>query len=175
MELLFLQLARVKYKTAQRWKQSEFLAKEMNDFNNNVDVMRAMVMLDWTKAEIFLYEEERLNELKDKTELSFDNGMLLKAFSDHNTVKDFGDEGFRIRQIFDTFLYELGKFQIYLDNDLITKMDLKKHVIYWLNIIGGNDNKGKSEEVIKALWHYIDVYQYNTVKRLLRTYGIKIN
>lgn len=163
------------YKTAQRWKKSEFLAKEMNDFNNNEDVMRAMVMLDWTQAEIFLYEEERLNELKEKTELSFDNKLLEFAFSDHIQIKDFKDEGFVIRQIFDTFFYELGKFQIYLDNNLIAKQDLEKHVYYWLRILAGQDNKGKSSLVIKSLWNYIDVYQYDNIKKLLNTYGFIID
>lgn len=81
---------------AQKWKKSEFLAKEMNEFNNNEDMKRAMVVLDWTQAEIFLFEEERLNELSNKTEISFNNVLLLKSFSDHYTIKNFGDEGFRI-------------------------------------------------------------------------------
>ena len=50
--------ALVEYTKAQRWKKAEFLAREVKEFFADAYVQRALLMLDWNKVDIQLFENE---------------------------------------------------------------------------------------------------------------------
>ncbi len=157
------------YSKAQKWKKSEFLVKEIKEFNNDSDVQNAFLMLDWNNIDI-----TTLNINVEETKKFYFNDHLFENSLKHHKEKTFTPEEAVIRLIMDAFLFKLGMFQNYLKSKLITANDLKPYIIYWIEIIGDTNNDRKSKSVRLQLWRYINYYQYDSVIELCKNYGFNI-
>ncbi len=157
------------YSKAQKWKKSEFLAKEIKEFNNDSDVQNAFLMLDWNNIDI-----TTSNINVEETKKIYFNDRLFENSLKHHKEKTFTPEEAVIRLIMDAFLFKLGMFQNYLESKLITANDLKPYIIYWIEIIGDTNNDRKSKIVRLQLWRYINYYRYDSVIKLFKNYGFNI-
>jgi hypothetical protein len=125
----------IEYQKSQKWKKNEFLAKEMKEFFADKDVKRALLIIDWNRTDLPLYENE-IPENKKRTILFTDDHLENSLAAGSNM--EFTEEETIIRRTVDRFLEELSMFQIYVDNKLVTTKDLKPYLDYWMSRIGDN-------------------------------------
>lgn len=159
------------FQHAQKWKRAEFLAQKHKDFTDNLYVQKAMRMLDGFA--IFLPVDK--NELDGSSEyIDFVPGKLSKALTPiADEVKRPKEEAY-IRLCIDKFLFRLGVFQRYLDNNLVDKTQVQNLFGYWIKAIGDTNDKVIDLETKRLLHNYIIDYNYEDVKDILQTYGYTI-
>lgn len=137
------------YIKTQKWKKNEFLAKEMKEFFLDRDVKKTLLILDWKRIDIPLYE----NEIQSNTERSifFEDDIHLVNSLSTDPNSEFNDEETIIRKSVDEFLVKLSMLQNYIDNDLFKTEDLKPYLSYWIGMIGDKDKSGKNTIYIENL------------------------
>lgn len=162
------------YKKSQKWKRAEFVYQLFKNFKDDLNVKRAMRMLDWNRIDIPLFE----NEIMNKKSFWFEDDLFYNALQYHlemDTESGFSDEETVIRFIMDDFFEKLGMFNSYINKGLISKEDIESYLIYWISIIGDTNNMNKSEKIRKQLWHYIIKYGYDDVVNICKIFGYKIS
>jgi hypothetical protein len=156
------------FQLAQKWRRAEFLAQKHKDFTDNLHVQKAMTMLDGFSTFLSINK----NEFDGKTEyIDFVPNKLTKALTPLSDETKRPREETYIRICIDKFLFRIGVFQRYLDNNLVDKGEVLNLLGYWIKAIGDkNDNVIKSD--IKRLLHnYIIDFQYKSTIDILQTYG----
>ncbi|EFK36258.1 Uncharacterised protein [Chryseobacterium gleum] len=164
--------ALLEYSKSQKWKRNEFLAKEMKDFFSDRDVKKALLILDWNRIDIPLYENE-IPSNKERSIFFVDETHLENSLS-VSPNSEFNDEETIIRKSIDEFLVRLSTLQNYIDNNLFTTKDLKPYIIYWMGLIGDKNRANKNPIYIEKLWLFIKRYEYSQVIKMLKNYGYEI-
>jgi hypothetical protein len=165
------------YYKAQRWKQLEFVAEQVKQFDSDPQVNNAMLMLDWKVRTIDLYP--KLNDPESRF-VTVDDSMLYKALAtrQEDTKTNFTDEEAEIRACFDSFFSYLQRFDQFIEARLVRRMDFWPFLRYWLNFIGDPEewkrSDGKEAILMWQLWDFVDYYEYSGVTRLFKRYGISI-
>ena len=155
----------------QKWKRAEFLAQKHKEFTDNTYVQKTMRMLDGFA--ILLPVDK--NEFDGQKEyIDFTPGKLLKALSDrqHETQPD--KEAVYISLCIDKFLFRLGNFQNYLDNNLVDRPQVENLLGYWIGAIGDKNNGVINNEIKSLLHNYIKVHNYKSLIKLLKNFGYEI-
>lgn len=164
--------ALVEYTKSQKWKKNEFLAKEMKDFFSDRDVKKALLILDWNRIDIPLYDNE-IPTNKERSIFFVDETHLENSLSISPNA-EFNDEETILRKSIDEFLVRLSTLQNYIDNKLFTTKDLRPYIVYWISLIGDKNKAHKNPIYIENLWNFIKRYEYTQVIKLLKNYGYKI-
>lgn len=156
------------YRKAQKWKQAEFLSKEMKEMLNDPGVKLVLLMLDWNEYKLSLSNNDKIH---------FKDDLLVSALCYHEDKPNgkYTEEEAQIRHLFDTFFEKLTTLQTYIDSGLFSHKDLEPYLIYYFRIIGDPKNGRKSASVRKSIWNFMDKYDYLQAKRLVSSYGFAIN
>lgn len=162
----------IEYRRAQKWKKSEFLAKEIKEFLSDKDVRRALLILDWNVIDLPLYESE-IPENKHRSFL-FDDEIHLKNALSIIPDSRFTDEESIVRKTIDEFLVRLSMIQNYVDSKLINTNDLKPYLKYWIKLMGDKEKSRKKVEYTAKLWAFILHFEYDQVIRLMENFDYKI-
>src|SRR5690606_35261241 len=91
--------ALVEYTKSQKWKKNEFLAKEMKDFFSDRDVKKALLILDWNRIDIPLYDNE-IPTNKERSIFFVDETHLENSLSISPNA-EFNDEETILRKSID--------------------------------------------------------------------------
>jgi hypothetical protein len=86
----------------------------------------------------------------------------------------YGREEARLRDIFDRFLTEFSRFEVFIEAGLVTADEFDPYISYWVSLIADPSRGGKSPKFTKALWQFIEDYGYTGVQSLCRRYGYDI-
>ncbi|MDQ8015104.1 MAG: hypothetical protein REI96_21845 [Flavobacterium nitrogenifigens] len=162
----------IEYKKTQKWKKNEFLAKEIKDFFADREVKKTLLILDWNRIDLPLYDNE-IPENNTRSIFYIDEIHLANSLSTE-PESVFTDEETIIRKSIDEFLVKLSMFQNYIDNKLITTKDLKPYLEYWINMIGDRNKAQKNPMYIENLWKFIKRYEYSQVIKLLKSFDHNI-
>ena len=162
----------IEYKKTQRWKKNEFLAREIKEFLADRDVKKVLLILDWKRIDLPLYDNE-IPENSTRLIFYIDEVHLENSLSTEPN-SEFTDEETIIRKSIDEFLVKLSMFQNYVDNKLITTNDLKPYLEYWINMIGDRSKSQKNPIYIENLWKFIKKYEYSQVIKLLKSFDHNI-
>lgn len=155
----------IEYTKAQKWKKAEFVANQVKEFNSDANVRMAKLMLDWENREINLFPE--------KEPVIVTEGLLLGALTPESyklqggQLVGFTEEEAKIRDIFDDFFDKIGVFNQYIEADLIRFSDIKPYIIYWLQVLNGQNENYRSEELVIQISKYLKRYGYQDVLALL--------
>jgi hypothetical protein len=141
-----------------KWKKSEFLAKEIKDFQNNDNVKIVFQLLDWNSRKIKLKCGERTISDLD----------LVSALQTHDVKNKFPIHEAELRDVFDDFFDRLSTFNIYLKNGLISEKELYLYIGYYTNIL--TSSKRKPEIVSKTLKNYLVYYEFTGVLDLIQRF-----
>lgn len=155
------------YTKAQKWKKLEFVANQMKEFNNDSDVKKAMQMLDYTNRNIVL----------DGENIVITDELLESALFPDLAGKNgngFTLQEAQIRDIFDHFFDKLSTINQYISSGLITVEDVRPYLIYWIEILGKDDNERKPNTLITNIWQYWQYFNYADMIMLLKRFGYKI-
>jgi len=171
----------------EKWKRTEFLAKEMKEFLAAEPVKNALTMIDWAERDIKLLSATppstsvvRVTQWMSGRAL-FPH-MLDGAVAEGETSAVDG-EGMRpftsvesaIRDCFDALLDGLERFSAYRKSNLITIEQLRPYLDYWITDIA-RDATGEMEATFcAALITYIHVYGFVGVAELFAEWGHPID
>lgn len=147
------------YVQSLKWKKSEFLAKEIKEFQNDPDTKIVFQLLDWNAREIQIRGEKIV--VTDKS--------LTTALETHQTRQEFQPWEANLRDIFDKFFDKISMFEIYIQNGLIKEKELFLYLGYYINIL--SDEKRKPKELLKAFDSYLEYYQFSNVKKIMKSFN----
>jgi hypothetical protein len=156
----------IEYMKAQKWKRMEFVANQIKEFNNDIDVKKAMQMLDYTNREVEL----------GGVEVTISNQMLESSLFPDSRGKNgdgFTHDEAHIRDIFDHFFDKLSVFNQYINSGLINLEDVSPYLIYWITILGKKDNERKPIVLIDNIWKYWKAFNYVDMISLMGKFGYK--
>jgi hypothetical protein len=159
----------IEYTKAQKWKQAEFVSREVKEFHNDFDVKRALIMLDWNRRAIDLHP----GEIEGKTKLIVDDELIKSALMTHWDRQVSSVEQALIKKIFDTFFDRLTIFNNYITLKLISAEDIKPYLVYWITILAEDSSPRKTKEVRAQIWDYIRAYGYTDVEELCKMLGFE--
>ncbi len=155
------------YEKEQKWKRSEFAAREMKEFRSDPAVQKVMMMLDWDNRDIQLSED-----VKFGLDVNIDSELCLSLRATRKG--NFTDRQALIRDYFDVFFDYLGRFEASIESRLLDKSDYEPYLKYWLNIIGNKNSNKKSPEFYKNIWEYIEYFDYKNVQSFMARYKYDI-
>ena len=155
------------YEKEQKWKRSEFVAREIKEFRSDPTVQKVMMMLDWDIRDIQLSKD-----VKFGLDENIDSELCksLRATREGN----FTDRQALIRDSFDIFFDYLGRFEVSIESRLLDKSDFEPYLKYWLNIIGNKNSNKKSPEFYRHIWEYIEYFDYKNVQSFMARYKYDI-
>ena len=154
----------LQYIKTQKWKRAEFVVKEVKEYENKEKIQLAMKMLDWNRT-LYIVKGE---------EIIIDDEILTVALRKHDKLNNFDSKEIFIRECFDDYFVSLERFNHYIESNLVTIQEFKPYLRYWLDIIGNKDNDRKPTECRKAIFNYLETYDYSGVIKLLSRYGYSI-
>ena len=144
------------YKRAEKWRRTEFLAREIKEFESDPAIQNALLMVDWgvRKINLFLKSDPTENDLiKITRELQWKALLPHTVKKDNTEYRDFtsypatdlpvkgGAEQAgtftpveaRIRDSYDALLSRLDRFYIYINSGLISPAELRPFLRYWID------------------------------------------
>lgn len=156
------------YRKSQIWKRLEFVSAQMKIFFDDPAVRNAMIMLDWRKKKIPLYnhrDEDDFDEVTVQYEIV---ATALGVDPNHKYSKVES----AIRETFERFLEYLARFEGFLELGVVKPGDLNPYLDYWMKLISGNDPHSPevTKSVLPSLWTFIDYYGYVDVRRFVGRY-----
>lgn len=193
--IVALSIAFRQYRRSEQWKVSEFVAKEIKEFESDPSVRNALLMIDWGSRRINLYLEP--NPKKDgfieitretqwkallphsvKSDYTGDQTVIASDSETEGSKKNIGlftpDEA-KIRDTYDIFLDRLERFANFISSNLVEANEFKPYLIYWINSITANNSDKLDTAWQYALLTYINYYDYSGVKILFNRFGYDID
>jgi len=179
------------YKRSEQWKRSEFVAREIKEFESNPTIRNALLMIDWGERRINLFLVEKPTEAdqvkitretlwrallphtikSDYPSLSTDASVEMSNQSGAKTK--FTPVEAKIRDTFDIFLDHLERFANFIKSGLVEAEEFRPYLIYWVKTIASaniEEYKGDAEWRCTLLT-YINVYGYKETIKLFSEYG----
>lgn len=138
-----------------KWKKSEYLAKEVKEFQNDENVRIVFQLLDWNKRKITLKSGP----------LTVGDYDLVSALQTHDLKNRFTVQEAELRDIFDDFFDKLSTFNIYIKNGLISEHELYLYIGYYVKILTSSSKKPKL--LIETFRKYIKYYEFQNVSELI--------
>ena len=179
------------YRRSEQWKKSEFVAKEIKEFESDPIVRNALLMIDWGSRQVNLFlrpdpSNDVLVEITRETQwkallphsLKPDcNADQASPASDAETEGEKNLKGqftpveARIRDTYDIFLDRLERFANFIISELVDANEFKPYLNYWIDSITANNNRQDDVAWQCTLLTYIHYYNYPGVKFLFGTFG----
>lgn len=162
-----------RYRRDQLWKRSEFVAKEVKEFNADKMVRSTMFMLDWGTRKIELFPDK-----PDYNErfVVVDREMFRNALVYHERrQKEAGKMRFTetevaIRDHMDQFFSYFERFEQLIQAGLMTRDEISPYIAYWIEAIAVRIEKDTGD----ILFEFIDKYNYRGTQRLFARFGVQI-
>lgn len=180
------------YRRAEQWKRSEFIAKEIKEFESNPTTRNAMLLIDWGERRVNLFlapnpspadyikitREDQWRALlppplKPKY-LSLAEEAAEVTDAREEPKRKFTPAEARIRDTYDAFLDHLERFANFIESGLVTPEEFRPYLIYWIDSVANVENIDVYEgdaEWRCVLLTYINYYRYSGVKSLFKVYG----
>ena len=165
---------------SERWKEAEFLAREMKDFFGDPRVQTALVMVDWGLRRIKLLEDSAENS----GHVIVDRAIQVQALRPHVLLIRGSDEVGKgrftrveaaIRDHYDALLDGLERFGNYVSTNLVQVENIRPYIGYWLDDIHSDAENAADAAWTAALLTYVDFYRFRGVQRLFKAVGKPID
>lgn len=124
----------VQYARAQRVDRAKLAMEATRTFEQDPYVRNAQWMLDWNGRDIALWPD---GDAEPPVRVGVTHDLLANAL--RTTNLQFTDEEMAIRDTFDRFFDQLGRFERLLSDRLIADYNLKPYLGYWCNLLGGHN------------------------------------
>lgn len=187
----------IQYRRAERWRRGEFVAKEIKDFLSDPAVRNTLLMIDWGRRRINVYQLPNQADsdgelitrgiqwralLPDKVKWNHPeyraaaaqqgdaaHGVAPAEPEDYQAV--FTALEAKIRETYDIFLGYLARFSNFLELKLIKPGEIEPYLAYWLDSITSNADPEYDATWRCALLTYINYYRYSGVIKLFAAFG----
>jgi len=164
---------------SERWKEAEFLAREMKDFFGDERVRRALLMLDWglrpiqllgdNTAERGLVVVDRMMQVR-----ALRPHVLLVRGSDEIGTGRFTAQEAAIRDHYDALLDGLERFGNFLTTKLVRVETMTPYIGYWVEDIHSEAENAADAAWTASLMTYIDFYRFRGVQYLFEAFEMPI-
>jgi hypothetical protein len=187
----------VQYKRGEKWRRTEFLAREIKEFESDPTIQNALLMIDWGVRKINLFLK---SDPKDSDLIKITREVQWKALLPHTVKKDttdyrdstnysatdlpmkgaagqaatFTPVEAKIRDSYDALLSRLDRFATYIASGLISPAELKPFLRYWIDALTTNEHVAEDAAWRCTLLTYINFYDYTGVKELLKHFDKNI-
>jgi hypothetical protein len=178
------------YRRSEQWKKSEFVAKEIKEFESDPVIRNALLMIDWGSRRVNLFlktdpSKDDLIKITRETQcwallphtIEIDylpgeaNPSEVEGVSRRNFMGKFTPIEARIRDTYDIFLDRLERFANFIKSGLVDAEEFRPYLIYWTDsITNGTDHPGDVAWQC-ALLTYINYYNYPGVQYLFARFG----
>ena len=186
----------LQYTKAERWKRTEFVAKEMAAFFDDPDIRNVLVMIDWAPRRVNLFKAQDTNpqtypvvsrelQISALVPHEFLFGTTSDGEEEEPRTADLGGVGGRkkscftqeeakIRDAYDTFLDRLELLGTYVREGLIREAELRPYPNYWIKDISAFTCNTLEAAWTCSLLRYIETYNFQNVQFLFARYGANI-
>ena len=150
-------------------KQARNASSLIERFSKNGMNLAAMRMIDWEDGGFHVRIGGVWKEIK------YDSSVFTKALRTTDTF-NFGEDEQIIRDVMDHFLSDLERINFLIDRKVLRKTDFDAFFYYWRGKIGVQNlaQAPEADQRIKALWKYIQYYQFRRIPDLFAKYSLKI-
>jgi hypothetical protein len=145
------------YSQSRKFEKNKFLLERIEKFNNLDSTQKVQKILDWNSISI------RINDVKVKV----DDGILVESLKTHDLKTSFDSTEVYLRQIFDDYFTGITELIILSNTGLVDKINLKKFLKYWVDILNG-EKKNKPKSFVKTIENYLKFYGYTEVLEFLK-------
>jgi len=161
---------------SERWKEAEFLAREMKEFFGDERVRKALVMVDWGLRRIQLLDPAAPNG----GYVTVDRALQVRALRPHVLLVYDADEAGAgrftaeeavIRDQYDGLLDGLERLGNFLETKLARVETLTPYIGYWIDDIQSEPESAPDAAWKAALLTYIDFYRFQGVQYLFEAFG----
>lgn len=148
-----------------RWKQWEFVAKQISELEANLLFRAAMRMLDFRKGSIVINGET----------ICFDREWLAASITPHRIADwpDWTEQQVAVRLAFSEFLDGLERLCNYVNAGLLTYKHLDPYVPYWIErltyVAPDSTREPHADGFRGCLWSFIDSYGSRVPENSLST------
>ena len=165
---------------SERWKEAEFLAREMKDFFGDERVRRALLMVDWGLRAIQLLGDTTV----DHGLVVVDRMMQVRALRPHVLLVRGSDEigtgrftpqEAAIRDHYDALLDGLERLGNFLKTKLVKVETMTPYIVYWVEDIHSEAENAADAAWTAALMTYIDFYRFRGVQYLFEAFKMPID
>jgi hypothetical protein len=164
------------YLRSERWKEAEFVAREMKEFFGDERVHRVLLLVDWGLWRIQLLEQSAENG----GVVVVDRALQVRALRPHVLLVLGSDEigtgrftpaEAAIRDHYDAFLDGLERFGNFLKTKLVRVETLRPYIGYWIEDIHSESATAPDAAWTAALMTYSHFYRFRGVQYLFQTFG----
>lgn len=160
--------ALLQYRQNQRWKETEFIAKEATDFFENELVSKALKILDWEIRDIE-FAPGKIEQV-DRPVLH----AALRCEADDSAVNDatgFDDKEVYVRDLFDTLFDRLGRFEQYINSGVVTFEQVERYFRYWGDLMTGKRPELLDLDTVERIWKFLRCYSFKDTEKFLSRFG----
>jgi len=155
------------YVRAQRWKRAEFVAAQIKEFEDNVKVNAALMMLDWSDRKIAFPSDE----LGKVVMIMVNEETLCSALLPHEVVSSFSRKEAAIRDCFDRLLDGYVRLQNFIESRLVSTKEVEPYLEYWTKLMAGKMKDRHAPHFYTLLHQYIAHYHFLGARRLIKSLG----
>jgi hypothetical protein len=150
------------YRKAQKWKQAEWVAQEMQGFFSDTAVCSALRLIDWSSRRVDLFPNESDPE---KRSVKVSDARLAKALERHSDRPEgFDETEAALRDMFDHFLDRVERINCFVHAGLVSLTEVRPYLDYWAESIA--TKSGENAERIVKLRRYIRFYGFSGAESL---------
>lgn len=157
-------LALWQYRIGQKWKKSEFAAKQLEPLTADPRLATCCSLLDWSARRIPVPVAYR--ELVDETTFVHSTELLADAMVPESEKSSFTWQEVLYRDLFDYFFTYLERINHYINVRLITVADVAP-LEYWLREI----HRSRFDER-RIFDQYLLYYQFDGVVELMEKFAV---
>lgn len=141
------------YSQKRKFEKSKFLLERIEKFDDLENTKVVKKMLDWNKSKF---------KIAPNSTVIITDSILIEALTTHDKKSDFNEIEVWIRDQFDEYLDNLNEFILLSECDLVDKKNLRKMMIYWIEILNGN-KRVKPRKFSNQIQSYLLFYGYHDV------------
>ena len=150
------------YRKNQKWRETEFIAKEAKDFFEDPLIITALKILDW---------EARKIEFGHGDSKTVNRALLREALRWGKHADEFTYDQVYLRDLFDTFFDRLGRFQQYVKSGVVSFKGLRRYFDYWGGLLTGKRPNLLDHETLERIWGFLRYYGYEDAQDFLARFG----
>lgn len=152
------------YHQNQRWRETEFIAKESKEFFESVDIDKALRILDW---------EKRLIEFPNGEARLVNRDLLRGALRHGRDATIFKHDEAIIRDLFDRFFDRLGRFEQYIQTGVVSFDKVDPYFRYWGELLTGKRPELLDTDTIRQIWNFLEHYGFQDTAKFIGRFGAK--
>ena len=157
------------YSAGEKWKRSEFAAKQLEELSSDPRLQLCCKLLDWSVRLAPVPDEYRA--LTSETTFMHDWNVVAEAMVKESPQSRFDWQHMMYRDLFDHFFGYLERIEHFLSIGLFSVSDVAS-LKYWLDALADPRFLDGADRLV--FFDFLRRYEYDGVVALMRRFGIAV-